>query len=103
MAAIGITFSITGAPSSAAVQEVTEEDSVELKELKDYTGSIKEAKTLKYSTKTRTIRGYGDGKSILSSLAAGNITSSKVVSAKVTESVDDFPQFEVTTKEYPAV
>ena len=103
MAAIGITFSTTGSPASAAVQEVTEEDAVELKELKDYTGSIKEAKTLKYYTKTRTIRGYGDGKSILSGLAAGNITSSKVVSAKVTESVDDFPQFEVTTKEYPAI
>ena len=103
MAAIGITFSITGSPSPAAVQEVTEEDSIELKELKDYTGSVKEAVSLKYSTKTRTIRGYGNGASVLSGLVAGNITSAKVVSAKVTESVDDFPQFEITTKEYPSI
>jgi hypothetical protein len=103
MAAIGIQTSITGAPASAAVQEVTEDSSVDLKELKDYTGSVKEAAILKFYTKTRTIRGYGDGKSILTALAAGNITAAKVVSAKVTESVDDFPQFEVTTKEYPAI
>ena len=103
MAAIGIILPITGAPSPAAVQEVTTEETIELKELKDFTGEVKEAKSLKYKTVTKTIRGYGDGKTILSGLVKGNITAAKVVSAKVMQSVDDFPQFEVTTKNYETI
>ena len=101
-AGIGIpSGNLTGAPSGSAVQEVTTEETVELKTLRDFSGNTKLVDMLGFKTVTRTIRGYGMAATALATVTTGAINATpKVIEAKTTETNEDFPQFDITTKSY---
>jgi hypothetical protein len=100
-AKIGIVTLPISAPTGSAIQEVSTEETVELKTLRDYTGVTKIVDLMGYKTKTANIRGYGPATGILALVTSGGITTTaKIIEAKVTESNEDFPQFDITSKLY---
>jgi hypothetical protein len=100
-AKIGIVTLPISAPTGSAVQEVSTEETVELKTLRDYTGVTKVVDLMGYKTKTANIRGYGPPATILGLVTVGALTTTaKIIEAKITESNEDFPQFDITSKLY---
>ena len=99
---LGITSTMSGAPSSAAVQEYSTEETVDVKTLRDFAGITKLIGTPKFKTVTSSIRGYGDAASVMATITTGAITggTGKAIEAKLTLSNEDFPQFDITTKTY---
>ena len=89
-------------PTGSAVQEVSTEETVEVKTLHDYTGITKIVDLMGYKTITANIRGYGVATATLALVIKGAIgsTTAKIIEAKVSESNEDFPQFDITTKLY---
>jgi hypothetical protein len=102
---LGITSSMSGAPSSAAVQEYSTEETVDVKTLRDFAGITKLIGTPKVKTITSSIRGYGDATAVMATITTGAITAGtgKAIEAKLTLSNEDFPQFDITTKTYEAI
>jgi len=88
-------------PTSGVAEEVSVETTVEVKTLKDKSGVTKHAQAMAYTKKTTTVRGYGDGTILLSSVTAGAYTSGKkITEVKASESNEDFPKFEATEIQY---
>jgi len=100
MASIGIVTNPSGMPGGAALEEVSTETTVEVKTLRDKSGTTKHAQKLGFVKKTVTARGYGDGMGSLGNVTAGGITGAKVMEVKGSESNEDFPKFEIQTVEY---
>jgi hypothetical protein len=98
---IGIGTVPISPPSGSAVQEVSTEETVEVKTLRDYTGITKIVDLMGYKTITSNIRGYGSAASVLALVVKGALTTTaKIIEAKITESNEDFPQFDITSKYY---
>lgn len=102
MATIGIPTIPTGmAPSASAAMELSVESTIEIKTVRDKTGTITKAVPMKNKKITTTLRGYGDATSILSNVTAGAFTGGKkLIEVKLSESNEDFPQFDATQVEY---
>jgi hypothetical protein len=105
MATIGITTVPSGmAPTAGAAQELSVESTLEIKTVRDKSGVVSKAVPMKYKKVTTTLRGYGDATSILASVTAGAFTSGKkLIEVKLSESNEDFPQFDSTQVEYITV
>lgn len=88
------------APSGGYVNEAEKEQSIDVATVRDENSVTKVAKAKKMITETQTIKGKGDA--ALSAVTTGSFSSGtiKIVSAKQTETNDDFPDFEIVGKKY---
>lgn len=95
-AKIGVadTFGITE-PVGGFVSESSRETSLEVATVRDKDGKIRVAKPKRLITEEVTIKGKGDPN--IAGVTAGAFAEGvlKVVSAKSTETNDDFPDFEI--------
>jgi len=102
MASIGITNVPSGLlPGSGVAEEVSIEQTKEVKTLRDKAGITKHAAPMGFTKTTTTVRGYGDGTSIFNSVTGGPFASGKkLIEIKASESNEDFPKFEATEVSY---
>jgi hypothetical protein len=95
-AAIGVSdlFGMT-APAGGHVSESSQEETQEIATIKDASGVTVIAKPKPLVRTETSIKGYGDP--AFAAVTAGALTADtlKIVSAKGSESNDDFPQFEI--------
>jgi hypothetical protein len=98
-ATFGVTsnFGLTP-PTGGTVEESTSEDEIEIKTIKDATGTTCRAVPSKMIKTTVTIKGRGLASLALAAGALGGTV--KVISVKNTESNDDFPNYEMTGTSY---
>lgn len=96
MPSIGISLTDIAEPSNSTTEEFTKEQSVEVVSIRDKTGVTKHATKLGYGTTTFTRRGRGAAS--LADVAAGAISegTAKIISARNTQTADDFPSYEIT-------
>lgn len=88
------------APSGGYVNEAEQDQSVDVATVRDENGVTKVALPKKMITETQTIKGKGDAG--LAAVTAGAFSAGtiKIISAKQTETNDDFPDFEIVGKKY---
>jgi len=88
------------APAGGYVYEAESDESIEVAEVRDEDGNVVIAKPKKMITETQVIKGKGDP--AIAAVTAGGFTSGtvKIVSAKGSESQDDFPDFEITGRKF---
>ncbi len=98
-ATFGVTsnFGLTP-PTGGTVEESTSEDEIEIKTIKDATGTTCRAVPSKMIKTTVTLKGRGLASIALAAGALGGTV--KVISVKNTESNDDFPNYEMTGTSY---
>lgn len=95
MPSIGITSDDIAEPENATTEEFSVETSVEPRTIRDKTGVTKHVQPLAHSTTNFTRRGRGAAS--LAAVAAGAIAegTAKIVSARNTQTNDDFPSYEI--------
>ena len=91
-------------PASGFIQEVSADSSVDLIKIKDESGVTKRLLTKKMVSKDITISGQGTV-NLGTAVAAGSYSedTAKVVSAKMSESSEGTPEFEVNIKVYSSL
>lgn len=87
-------------PSGGYVSEAESDESIDVAEVRDENGDIAVARPKKMVTETQTIKGKGDPE--IAAVTSGAFTSGtvKIVSAKGSESQEEFPDFEITGRKY---
>jgi len=95
MPSIGITSTAITEPSNSTTEEFTTEQSVDVVTIRDKTGVTVHASPLGHATTTLTRRGRGAAS--LSDVSAGAISegTAKIVSARNTQTADEFPAYEI--------
>ncbi|MBP46950.1 MAG: hypothetical protein CMH53_03345 [Myxococcales bacterium] len=105
-AAIGVSSTLieSFAPATGFIQEVSADSSVDMIKIKDENGVTKRLLTKKMVSKDITISGQGTV-SLGTAVAAGSYSedTAKVVSAKISESAEGTPEFEVNLKVYSSL
>lgn len=88
------------APAGGYVYEAESDESIEEATVRDEDGNVVIAKPKKMITETQVIKGKGDP--AIAAVATGGFASgtAKIVSAKGSETSDDFPDFEITARKY---
>lgn len=87
-------------PDGGYVQEASREESIEVATIRDEAGVTVVAVPKPLVTRSVSIRGRGDAE--LSAVTSGAFTAGalKIVSARQSETNDDFPEFEITATAY---
>ena len=101
---IGVTASDIATPTGSYANESSKSSSVTSATVQDESGNFVVASTTKTEEITHTLSGKGDAD--LSSVVAGTdfVDGTAVItSARVTENAEDFPDFEITAKEYKSL
>lgn len=88
------------APEGGYVYEAETDQSVDVAEVRDESGNVVIAKPKKMVTETHTIKGKGDP--AIAAVVAGSFAAdtAKIVSAKGSESSEDFPDFEIVARKF---
>lgn len=91
---VDTTYDLT-TPASGYTHEAEKDQSVDVATVRDENGVTVKAVPLKRYNETQTIKGAGDPN--LAGVTAGAFSEGvvKVMSAKGTESADEFPEFEI--------
>jgi len=101
---IGVTATVIATPTGSYANESSTSKSVSSVTVQDEDGNYVVASTTKTEEITHTLSGKGDAD--LSSVVAGTTFSdgtAVITSARVTENAEDFPDFEITAKEYKSL
>lgn len=87
-------------PDGGYTNEAESDESIDVAEVRDEQGDIVVAKPKKMVTETQTIKGKGDP--VISAVTSGAFTAGtvKIISAKGSESQEEFPDFEITGRRY---
>lgn len=87
-------------PAGGYTQEADSDRSVDVVTIRDETGTTVKAKPKKMITETQTIKGKGDPGLAAVTAGAFSVNTVKIISAKGSESNEDFPDFEIQGKKY---
>ena len=101
---IGVIATDISTPTGSYANESSKSSSVTSATVQDESGNFVVASTTKTEEITHTLSGKGDAD--LSSVVAGTdfVDGTAVItSARVTENAEDFPDFEITAKEYKSL
>jgi len=101
---IGVTSTDIATPAGSYANESSKSSSVSSVTVQDESGNFVVATTTKTEEITYTLSGKGDAD--LSSVVAGTAFvdgTAVITSARVTENAEDFPDFEITAKEYKSL
>ncbi len=101
---IGVIATDIATPTGSYANESSKSSSVTSATVQDESGNFVVASTTKTEEITHTLSGKGDAD--LSSVVAGTdfVDGTAVItSARVTENAEDFPDFEITAKEYKSL
>ena len=99
-ATFGVTNSRGLSPEDGFVGQSSEDSTVDVVTLRDQQGITVQAEPKKLITRTITISGKGT--SNLAQVTGGSVTvgTAMISSVKITESNDDFPEFEIQATTY---
>jgi hypothetical protein len=95
-ATIGVTslLSLISAPTGCVINEVTKEQTKEIKTIRNATGTTVQAGTVNMTETKVTVKGKGmPNLSLVSTATIIASATLKVVSASIDETLDDFPDF----------